>query len=174
LKIYGAPQIPECGGKEFAFQYPRGQDTWSNTIPEDVDILVTHNPPKWHLDLPENGGLGCEFELKEVWRVKPTLHVFGHIHTGYGSENVWWDKGQQGSEAVKAKGYGTLRTFGPLSEIIDLSLWTYGFKMVYHDVRGLLLTRLWRAGGQGGIMLNAALTYRMSGRLLNRPQVVSI
>lgn len=59
LEIYGAPQTPKCGGKEFAFQYPSGQDTWRNTIPADIDILVTHNPPKWHLDLAENGGLGA-------------------------------------------------------------------------------------------------------------------
>src|SRR2546423_5473919 len=68
LKLYGAPPIPKCGGKESAFQYLRGQDAWSNTIPDDVDVLVTHSPPKWHLDIPENGGLGCEWLLREIWR----------------------------------------------------------------------------------------------------------
>ncbi|KAI4202099.1 MAG: hypothetical protein LQ350_002766 [Teloschistes chrysophthalmus] len=28
LNFYGAPQIPECGGDDFAFQYPRQQDAW--------------------------------------------------------------------------------------------------------------------------------------------------
>ena len=172
LKIYGAPQIPACGGKEFAFQYARGQDAWSNTIPDDVDVLVTHNPPKWHLDLPQNGGLGCEFELKEVTRVKPTLHVFGHVHAGHGKEYAWWDDGQRAFEDVQERGFGTPRTFGLFSEISDAKLWTMGFKMVYQDIRGLLWTRIWGGHRNGSILVNAALAYRDSGKLLNRPQVV--
>ena len=171
IKIYGAPQIPACGGKEFAFQYARGQDAWSNTIPDDVDLLVTHNPPKWHLDIPENGGLGCENELNEVWRVKPTLHVFGHVHAGHGKEHVWWDEGQRQFEKLRERGFGP-RTFGPFSELVDFGLWAIGFKMFYEDVRGLLWTRLWGGQRNGGIMVNAALTYNNTDRLLNRPQVV--
>ncbi|KAI9848368.1 MAG: hypothetical protein M1830_007290, partial [Pleopsidium flavum] len=45
LNIYGAPQIPECGGEEFAFQYERGKDEWSGTVPRETDVLVTHTPP---------------------------------------------------------------------------------------------------------------------------------
>lgn len=82
LKVYGAPQIPACGGAEFAFQYTRGQDAWSGTIPYDTDILVTHSPPRHHLDLPR--GMGCEWLLKEVWKVRPRLHVSGHVHCGHG------------------------------------------------------------------------------------------
>ena len=68
IKVYGAPQIPGCGGSEFAFQYPRGQDAWLGTVPDDTDILVTHTPPKFHLDLPR--GMGCEWLLQECWRIK--------------------------------------------------------------------------------------------------------
>lgn len=107
-----------------------------------------------------------------MWRVKPTLHDFRHIHSGYGREHVWWDQSQQGFEVVKAKGYGVPRTFGPFYEVINLSLWTCGIRMVYHHMGGLLLTRFWRTGGHGGIVINASQTYRMSGRLLNDPQVV--
>jgi predicted phosphodiesterase len=169
LKIYGAPQIPKCGGKEFAFQYPRGQDAWSNTVPNDVDILVSHNPPKYHLDIPENGGLGCEHELKEVWRVKPKLHVFGHVHAGYGRENVWWDDAQKSFETVKELAYGDNKA--PL-EIANFVLITEGVKLLYHDLRGLVWNRIWGGARNGGFMVNAALTYRSTGRLDNKPQVV--
>ena len=169
LKIYGAPQIPKCGGKEFAFQYPRGQDAWSNTIPDDVDVLVTHNPPKYHLDIPQNGGIGCEHELKEVWRVKPTLHVFGHVHAGYGRENVWWDESQTTFERIQELAYGEQKS---ALEIANFALMIEGMKLLWLDVRGLLWTRLWGGARNGGIMVNAALTYRTTSRLRNKPQVV--
>lgn len=82
LTFYGAPQIPQCGGDDFAFQYPNRKDIWSNTIPKGTDVLITHTPPRHHLDLPQ--GMGCEHLLNEIWTVKPKVHVFGHVHAGYG------------------------------------------------------------------------------------------
>ncbi|KAH0837193.1 hypothetical protein AYO21_08150 [Fonsecaea monophora] len=179
LNVYGAPQIPQCGGKEFAFQYSRGQDAWSGTIPEDVDVLVTHNPPKWHLDLPTSGGLGDEFELKEVWRVKPTLHAFGHIHSGHGVDPVWWDESQRAFEEFLAAAYNKPADTPashrmPFAELLDLPLWVKGFKCTAADVRGLLWTRLWGGARQGGYMVNGALAYQTSTRLLNKPRVVDL
>jgi hypothetical protein len=87
LKIYGSPWTPKHGN--WAFQYPRaGQDRWKGSIPDDIDILLTHGPPKHHLDL---GHLGCAFLLQEVHAKPPPLHVFGHIHAGYGRRSVVWD-----------------------------------------------------------------------------------
>lgn len=178
LKLHGAPQIPKCGGKEFAFQYERGQDAWTNTIPDDVDILVTHNPPKWHLDIASNGGLGDEHELKECWRVKPTLHVFGHIHSGYGKEYVWWDEGTRLIEEVKKTAFkpfpqkqaDTLAAL--IGEIFNFSLYILGFKLLFHDMKSLIWTRIWGGFRNGSIMVNAALTYQTSEYLGNRPQTV--
>ena len=45
LKVYGAPDIPKCGPESFSFQYERTAHPWKNTVPNDVDILVTHPPP---------------------------------------------------------------------------------------------------------------------------------
>jgi len=53
-------------------------------------VLITHGPPHGFLDLVpcdraeayEN--TGCEELLLAVVRVRPRLHVFGHIHEGYG------------------------------------------------------------------------------------------
>ena len=61
------------------------QELWEN-IPTDTDILMTHPPSKGHGDKSSRGILeGCEKLLYEIeQRVKPLVHVFGHIHEDYG------------------------------------------------------------------------------------------
>ncbi|KAK4182123.1 putative rhamnogalacturonate lyase C [Podospora australis] len=68
LCIYGSPRTPRYGN--WAFQYTRNDDIWTGTIPKGVDILVTHGPPRSHLDL---GRLGCYHLLRELWRVRPKI-----------------------------------------------------------------------------------------------------
>ncbi|KAB8229710.1 metallophosphatase domain-containing protein [Aspergillus alliaceus] len=94
VNIYGAPQVPLCGGPENAFQYPVDHDPWRGNIPESTDILVTHTPPKFHLDWYQGSPEGCPFLLQELWKIRPLLHVFGHVHTAYGVERVHWDSSQ--------------------------------------------------------------------------------
>ena len=59
-------------------------------IPDDTDILVTHGPPFGTLDTVSPHSThrcGCEelaLRLKELSYLK--LHVFGHIHGGYGQK----------------------------------------------------------------------------------------
>jgi len=98
LCIYGSPWTPQHGN--WAFQYRVGADRWSGTIPENTDILLTHGPPKHHLDL---GHLGCSSLLSEVRQKAPLLHVFGHIHAGYGRRNVIWDKFESAYEKAVGK-----------------------------------------------------------------------
>lgn len=106
LKVYGSPRTPRNGN--WAFQYPRENDrgVWDGKVPDEVDILVTHDPPKGHLDL--EGHLGCEHLLREVWRVRPALrlHVFGHVHEGHGHEWVPFDALQQAYEQTVTAGGG--------------------------------------------------------------------
>lgn len=52
-------------------------------IPDDIDIVVTHNPPFGILD--EN--MGSVNILDFILKVKPKYHLFGHIHSTAG-ENV--------------------------------------------------------------------------------------
>lgn len=85
LRVYGSPYSPRYGN--WAFQYPKPEDIWRNTVPDNTDILVTHGPPRGHLDL----NLGSVHLLRELWRVRPLLHVFGHIHEGAGVEGVGVD-----------------------------------------------------------------------------------
>jgi predicted phosphodiesterase len=88
-KIYGSPWQPEF--YNWAFNLPRRGDElmtkWA-AIPKDTDILITHGPPQDHLDVsgpPYNEPhLGCELLRVKVDEQPPKIHVFGHIHGGYG------------------------------------------------------------------------------------------
>lgn len=59
-------------------------------IPNDTDVLITHGPPLGILDEVkgrEGQHLGSSSLLEAVKRVKPDIHVFGHIHTGHGEKH---------------------------------------------------------------------------------------
>jgi hypothetical protein len=169
IRIYGAPQIPACGPMSVhAFQYPRGQDAWSDTVPKDTDILVTHTPPKYHLDLSLPQGLGCERLLAEVGRVKPTLHVFGHVHWGAGQTVVAWDKAHDAyiqGMAVQSKW-----THG----VLNPRLWWSVVRVFYRGIRELLWDRVWGGRSTNTIMVNAAQMHGNTGKLGNTIQVVDI
>lgn len=86
IRIWGTPWQPEfCN---WAFNLPRGGEeikSKCNLIPNNTDILVTHGPPFGILDRVKGGrNVGCEDLLAAVGRVKPKIHVFGHIHEGAG------------------------------------------------------------------------------------------
>lgn len=56
-------------------------------IPDNTDILITHNPPYMIGDYvpwahKNEGSMSLYMEI--VKRIKPILHVFGHIHEGRG------------------------------------------------------------------------------------------
>jgi hypothetical protein len=169
VKIYGAPQIPACGGSDFAFQYPRGLDAWTDTIPSEMDILVTHTPPKYHLDL-FSPSLGCEFLLKEVWRTKPRLHVFGHVHSGAGRETVWWDEGQEAYERAMAQ---TGRV-GFVRQLISIRLWMDLVRVIAYGLVGLVWDRIWGGEQRSTTFINAALIYQNTGVMKNPVQIVDI
>jgi predicted phosphohydrolase len=85
IKFWGSPWQPEfCN---WAFNLPRGAPlakVWAK-IPSDTDVLVTHGPPYGVLDqVPGGEHVGCEELLKALPRVRPKVHIFGHIHEGYG------------------------------------------------------------------------------------------
>jgi Icc-related predicted phosphoesterase len=86
LKIYGSPWQPAFF--DWAFNLQRGEQLakkWA-LIPEDIDVLITHGPPFGILDeTPRGDFAGCEELRKRVEVVRPRLHVFGHIHFGYGA-----------------------------------------------------------------------------------------
>ena len=89
LVIYGSPWQPWF--YDWAFNLPKGgpglMSKWE-AIPTDTDILITHGPPQDHLDVsgpPYNEPhLGCALLREKVDEQPPKIHVFGHIHGGYG------------------------------------------------------------------------------------------
>ncbi|KAG9379309.1 Metallophosphoesterase domain-containing protein 2 [Pyrenophora tritici-repentis] len=169
IRIYGAPQIPACGPTNVhAFQYERGRDAWSKTVPDDIDILITHTPPKFQLDLPLPKGLGCEHLLAEVTRVKPKLHVFGHVHWGAGQTVVWWDKAHEAY--VQGSSIQSRWTRG----LLNPRLWWNVVRVAYRGIRALLWDRVWGGQSPNTIMVNAAQTHGNTGKLGNAIQVVDI
>ena len=87
INIYGSPWQPAF--YNWAFNLPRNgvelQENWSN-IPNDTEVLITHGPPWGHCDITPYGNLnvGCELLRVRVDELKPKIHVFGHVHSGYG------------------------------------------------------------------------------------------
>lgn len=59
-------------------------DKHLNNIPNDTDVLITHQPPLGILDFSENINYGDFILLQNVLRIKPKYHLFGHIHAAYG------------------------------------------------------------------------------------------
>lgn len=86
LRVWGTPWQPEFFA--WAFNLPRGEalrEKW-RLVPAGVDVLLSHGPPYGFGDRVARGErAGCEDLLDEVrTRIRPRLHVFGHIHEGYG------------------------------------------------------------------------------------------
>lgn len=85
VRFWGSPWQPWF--MSWAFNLPRGpalKAHW-DLIPDNTDVLVTHTPPLGVADDVARGeSVGCEDMLAAINRVQPQLHVFGHIHSGYG------------------------------------------------------------------------------------------
>ena len=87
FKFWGSPVQPWF--LDWAFNVHRGAPikAYWDRIPTDTDVLITHGPPYGILDTSHAGreSLGCEELVKTVEEVvKPAVHIFGHIHGGYG------------------------------------------------------------------------------------------
>ena len=86
LNIYGSPWQPRFF--DWGFNLDRGKplaDKWAK-IPEDTNILITHGPPYGFGDQTKSyENVGCWdllYRINNLPNLK--LHVFGHIHPGYG------------------------------------------------------------------------------------------
>ena len=89
IKFWGSPVQPWF--YDWAFNVHRGapiKKHWDK-IPDGTDVLITHGPPYGILDQMVAGQyatdhVGCEELILAVNRVKPRVHIFGHIHGSYG------------------------------------------------------------------------------------------
>ncbi len=95
FKIWGSPWTktfpsmnPHC--KSFTVDTEEElAEKWA-LIPDDTDILITHSPSFGNYDALKNrdGTWGPSVGSVSLWMlslvIRPKLHVFGHIHEGYG------------------------------------------------------------------------------------------
>lgn len=83
-KFYGSPYSPKFYQWAFMGSEENLKKIWKD-IPDDIDVLITHGPPKYIGDLIDERNTGSETLLEEVLiRIKPKFHIFGHIHDAYG------------------------------------------------------------------------------------------
>lgn len=96
INIFGSPYTPTFG-HDWAFNVPRHKlDAYWKDIPDYLDILITHGPPRGILDMTKSGvefrgnnefgnvaaySCGCGALLRHVKRSLPKYHIFGHIHS---------------------------------------------------------------------------------------------
>lgn len=55
-------------------------------IPDNTGVLISHSPPYGILDLENETNHGSIDLLQTALKIKPTYHLFGHIHAAYGIE----------------------------------------------------------------------------------------
>jgi Icc-related predicted phosphoesterase len=85
-KIHGSPMTPNFGNWSFMKSRDKLDKHWSRSVDDDVDILITHGPPKGILDVSEDRNrnlenCGCNALKRHIiTRIKPKLMLFGHIH----------------------------------------------------------------------------------------------
>ncbi len=100
-RFWGSPWQPWF--LNYAFNLRRGEALrakW-DLIPEGTDVLITHGPPRGLRDrvegpvaqllgrmIGQGPHAGCDDLREAVTRRRPALHVFGHIHEGYGREAI--------------------------------------------------------------------------------------
>jgi predicted phosphohydrolase len=89
VRFWGSPWQPAFN--DWAFNLPRGRELaekWA-LIPEGLDVLITHGPPRGIGDRTSYGPVrsGCVDLRARVAAVRPRLHLFGHIHEDGGA----WD-----------------------------------------------------------------------------------
>jgi Icc-related predicted phosphoesterase len=93
LNIWGTPYTPTFG---VGWAYNKSRDKMDKlwkSIPENVDIIISHGPPKGILDLSydiENNleFCGCGAMKKNMIKLEPKLVLFGHIHNCEGIINA--------------------------------------------------------------------------------------
>jgi Icc-related predicted phosphoesterase len=98
LRFYGSPWTPKFGTWAFMRERWKMDQIWNN-IPDGIDVLITHGPPRGILDeiLRFDSfknqwatiNTGCLALSKRVLEVKPKIHAFGHIHDGAGKLDMY-------------------------------------------------------------------------------------
>ena len=73
IKFYGEPMFLE---DDLEGNFPE----LFSRIPDDTDVLLTHQPPLGILDEQDGINYGDNHLYKRVMDVRPKYHLFGHLH----------------------------------------------------------------------------------------------
>lgn len=103
--------------------------------------------------------------------MKPRLHVFGHVHSGRGREAIFWDQGQRAYERLMDRKKG-----GVIADVLPSMAWMDALRVLWHGVKGVLWQRLMVGprGGNGGVMVNAAMVYQSTTDVGHDAQIVEL
>ncbi|KAK4212684.1 phosphoesterase [Rhypophila decipiens] len=161
ITIFGSPRTPKYGVSAFQYTDEEGERNWSSK--EETVILITHGPPNLYLDKRDFHRAGCPYLLDAIYKLRPRLHVFGHIHNAYGvQEDVVLDRVRQAHDDVMI-GWGGIRT-------IVLML----FFGIWERLRGHISFGKKRDRGRVTTFVNASIVAGMDNHLQNEPIVVEI
>jgi Icc-related predicted phosphoesterase len=84
VKIFGSPYTQLYSRMAFEETEQELRQLYK-AIPQDLDILLTHGPPKGILDRNrQKVSCGSSALLEAIEQKVPRVHVFGHVHEGYG------------------------------------------------------------------------------------------
>ncbi|KAJ5609002.1 hypothetical protein N7528_009569 [Penicillium herquei] len=87
LRVYASPYTPSMGDWGFQYHPDKGHDF----LIDNVDVAITHGPPKGVMDITRSAErAGCPFLFEAIARARPRMHCFGHIHEGWGAKLVTW------------------------------------------------------------------------------------
>jgi len=128
IKIFGSPLTPQFGQWSFMKARNKLDRIWPSIIENDVDVVVTHGPPKGILDIAEDRNHNIEFcgdrsLMNRIRKINPKLSLFGHIHNNSGIKNAG-TRTVAGMQTVFSNGsvvtdrkFGTLSSNGNILEI---------------------------------------------------------
>lgn len=90
FKFWGSPYTPRLSESYTSWGWGLNRNEMDKVwrlIPLDIDVLITHGPPKGILDLCRDyndkkipAQAGDQVLLNKVIEVSPIYHLFGHIH----------------------------------------------------------------------------------------------
>lgn len=84
ITFFGSPWTPHFYGA-FNTSEEKLKEMYKGI--RDIDVFISHGPPYGVLDKPyKNGHAGSRALMEAIGRIKPIVHVFGHIHDSYGEE----------------------------------------------------------------------------------------
>lgn len=137
LTVFGSPWTPRYGLSAFQYHPDDGRDHWDARLSRfygngSLDILVTHGPPKHHLDARDFHRAGCPDLGTSVAQIHPKLMIFGHIHAAHGREAVALDPMQRAYEEVMT---GTAGYVTGIGWMVLLLVWDWVDALLWRILR---------------------------------------